>query len=70
MRCCNKKSNTSRKRTPFIIESREGAVSETQDLDENTLLERDVDGQICSITIEHAREKTDISRFSLEQVSI
>lgn len=31
--------------------------SETRDLDENTLLDLDDAGRVCSITIEHARER-------------
>ena len=30
---------------------------ETRDLDENTLLDLDEDGQLCSMTIEHAKER-------------
>ncbi|WP_225902899.1 DUF2283 domain-containing protein [Pseudanabaena yagii] len=31
--------------------------AKTRDLDENTLLDLDEDGQLCSMTIEHAKEK-------------
>lgn len=44
------------------------AVLETKDLDENTIMDLDRDGNICSITIEHARERTQIPSFSYEQV--
>ena len=53
----------------LYIEFRQGEVAETRDLDENTLLELDHSGNICAITVEHARERTDIPYFSYEQVA-
>lgn len=52
----------------LYIELRPAQVAETRDLDENTLLDLDVDGKICGITIEHASERVDIPHFSFEQV--
>jgi uncharacterized protein YuzE len=53
----------------LYIEFRSAEVAETRDLDENTLLDLDSQGQVCGITIEHARERTDIPQFSYEQIS-
>jgi uncharacterized protein YuzE len=53
----------------LYIELRSTEIAETRDLDENTLLDLDASGNICGITIEHARERTDIPRFSYEQIS-
>lgn len=53
----------------LYIEFRQGEVAETRDLDENTLLDFDSSENICAITIEHARERTDIPHFSYEQVA-
>ena len=53
----------------LYIEFKETPVAETRDLDENTLLDVDRDGNICGITVEHASERTDIPRFSYEQVA-
>jgi uncharacterized protein YuzE len=53
----------------LYIEFKAVEVAETRDLDENTLLDLDHDGDICAITIEHARERADISHFSYEQVA-
>lgn len=50
------------------IEFRAAEVAETKDLDENTLLDLDRDGNICGITIEHAKERADIPKFSYEQI--
>ncbi len=53
----------------LYIEFKENQVAETRDLDENTLLDVDRDGNICGITVEHASQRTDIPRFSYEQVA-
>ena len=52
------------------IEFRSAEVSQTRDLDENTLLDLDQDGNICGITVEHAGERADIPHFSFEQVAV
>ena len=53
----------------LYIEFRPVEVAETKDLDENTLLDLDRDGNICGITIEHARDRADIPHFSFEQIA-
>lgn len=53
----------------LYIEFRKGAISETRDLDENTLLDVDAAGQIVAMTIEHARDRADIPQFSFEQIA-
>ena len=53
----------------LYIEFRAVEVAETKDLDENTLLDVDQEGNICGITIEHASERADIPHFSYEQVT-
>jgi uncharacterized protein YuzE len=53
----------------LYIEFKAGAIVETRDLDENTLLELDADRRICAITIEHATERTGIPAFTYEQVA-
>lgn len=52
----------------LYIEFRSVEVAETRDLDENTLVDLDRDGNICGITIEHARERAEIPKFSYEQI--
>jgi len=52
----------------LCIELRAAIVAESRDLDENTILDLDSDGHICAITIEHARERADIPKFSFEQI--
>jgi uncharacterized protein YuzE len=53
----------------LYIEFRQTEVVETKDLDENTILDLDRNGNICGITIEHARERTEIPTFSYEQIT-
>ncbi|MCH8843268.1 MAG: DUF2283 domain-containing protein [SAR324 cluster bacterium] len=43
-------------------------VAESKDLDEDTLLDLDAQGNICAITVEHASRRTGIPEFSYEQV--
>jgi uncharacterized protein YuzE len=53
----------------LYIEFKAADVAETKDLDENTLLDIDRDGNICGITVEHASQRDDIPHFSYEQVA-
>jgi len=53
----------------LYIEFRQTSVAETRDLDENTLLDLDADGNICAITVEHARDRANAPEFSFEQVA-
>jgi len=50
----------------LYIEFQGREISETRDLDENTLLDLDSDGNVCAITFEHASQRTDISRLQVE----
>ena len=52
------------------IEFRPVAVSQTRDLDENTLIDLDAVGDICGITVEHASERAEIPTFSYEQMAV
>jgi uncharacterized protein YuzE len=53
----------------LLIEFREAPIAETRDLDENTVLDLDAKGNICSITVEHASKRADAPKFSYEQVA-
>jgi len=53
----------------LLIELTDSPVAESRDLDENTLLDVDAEGNICSITIEHASTRAGIPAFSYEQVT-
>jgi uncharacterized protein YuzE len=53
----------------LYLEFKAADIAETQDLDENTILDLDRQGNICGLTIEHARSRTEVPRFSFEQVT-
>ena len=53
----------------LYIEFKSTDVSESRDLDENTLLDLDAEGNVCGITVEHARDRADIPQFSFEQIA-
>jgi uncharacterized protein YuzE len=53
----------------LLIELKDEPVAETRDLDENTVLDVDRNGNICAITIEHASKRAGIPQFSYEQVA-
>lgn len=42
--------------------------TETRELDENTLLDFDKDGQLCGMTIEHAKERVGIPEVKYEKI--
>jgi len=53
----------------LYIEFQAGKISEPRDLDENTLLDLDSDGNVCAITFEHASRRTDISHLEVEGIA-
>lgn len=53
----------------LYIELKAGHVADTRDLDENTLVEVDDQGQMLAITIEHAQSRAELPQFSYEQIA-
>ena len=53
----------------LLITLSEKDIAETRDLTENILVELDKDGQLVSMTLEHATQQTDIREFSFQQVA-
>lgn len=53
----------------LMIEFRDVPVAETRDLDEDTLLDIDADGNVCAITVEHASKRAGAPEFSFEEVA-
>jgi uncharacterized protein YuzE len=51
------------------IEFRDAVVAETRDLDEDTVLDLDDKGGICSMTIEHASRRAGAPQLTYEQVA-
>jgi uncharacterized protein YuzE len=53
----------------LYIEFREREIVESRDLDENTVLDLDADGNVLAMTVEHASARTDIRRLTVEGVA-
>jgi uncharacterized protein YuzE len=53
----------------LYIEFRDRDISETKDLDENTVLDLDAKGNVCAITFEHSSERTDVHRLTVEGIA-
>jgi len=53
----------------LYIEFKEADTVETKDLDENTILDLDKDGNVISITIEHASNRTDVRNLYLSGIA-
>jgi uncharacterized protein YuzE len=47
----------------LLIELSTNEITETRDLNENTMVEFDVAGKLVSMTIEHAKEQADVEEF-------
>lgn len=52
----------------LLVNFNDNEVIETKDLNENMLIELDKKGNVVSMTIEHAKQQTEISSFSFNQV--
>lgn len=53
----------------LYIEFRASEIVETRDLDENTTLDLDDQGNICAITFEHASHRTDVRHLTVEGIA-
>lgn len=53
----------------LLMELRDASVVETRDLDENTIIDLDADGNVCAITVEHASTRAGAPEVTYEQVS-
>ncbi len=53
----------------LYIEFRDLEIVESRDLDKNTILDLDGDGNICAITFEHASARTDVQHVTLEGIA-
>ena len=53
----------------LYIEFKDSPISETRDLDENTILDIDQNGNILAITVEHASDRTDIKELTLSGIA-
>lgn len=52
----------------LYVEMNDNLVAETREINENTLIDLDADGNLVALTLENARGVTDLGEFSLHQV--
>lgn len=53
----------------LYIELRDQGIATTLDLDENTTVDLDADGNVLALTLEHASKRTDVNRLVLEGIA-
>ncbi|MEX1258817.1 MAG: DUF2283 domain-containing protein [Gemmatimonadota bacterium] len=53
----------------LYIELRDREIDETRDVDENTTLDVDAEGNVLAITLEHASKRTDVRHLTLEGIA-
>lgn len=53
----------------LYIEFRDREVVESRDLDENTTIDVDAEGNVLAITFEHASTRTDVRRLTVEGIA-
>lgn len=53
----------------LYIEFKAAQVGETRDLDDDTQIDVDTEGNICAITVEHASSRADLPALDYEQVA-
>ena len=51
-----------------LLEIGKGTVAETRELSEDVYLDFDADGQVVSITLEHASHRSDFSEISFQRL--
>jgi uncharacterized protein YuzE len=53
----------------LYIEFRDWQIVETRDLDENTTIDVDAEGNVLAITFEHASKRTDVRHLTVEGIA-
>ena len=53
----------------LYIEFCDREIAESKNLDENTVLDVDAQGNVCAITFEHASERTDVNHLVVEGIA-
>lgn len=53
----------------LYIEFRDSNIAESRDLDENTVLDIDANGNVCAITFEHASLHADVQHLTVEGIA-
>jgi uncharacterized protein YuzE len=50
----------------LLVNFSDKPIVETRDLSENVLVEFDANGDVVSMTLEHAKQQTDVGEFSYQ----
>ena len=53
----------------LLVHFSDRKIAETRDLNENVLVELDQEGRVVSMTIEHAKQQTDVGEFTYQLAS-
>ena len=53
----------------LLVNFSDKKITETRDLNENVLVELDQEGRVVSMTIEHAKQQTDVGEFTYQLAS-
>lgn len=53
----------------LYIEFRDEGIVDTRDLDENTTMDVDAEGNVLALTLEHASKRTDVNQLVLEGIA-
>ena len=53
----------------LYIEFRDSDIAESKDLDANTVLDVDAEGNVCAITFEHASQRTNVQHLVVEGIA-
>ncbi len=54
----------------LLVNFSDKKIVETKDLNENVLIELDEDGYLVSMTIEHAKQQTNVGEFSYQLATV
>ena len=54
----------------LLVTFNDWEITETRDLNENVLVDLDGSGRVVSITIEHARQQTDVGEFIYQLAAV
>ncbi len=54
----------------LFVQLNDKEVVDTHEINQNTFLDMDVDGNLVAITLEHARDTANILDFSFQQASL
>lgn len=54
----------------LYIEFQRNAIVESRELDENTVMDVDAEGNVCALTFEHASKRTDVGYLTVEGIAV